>query len=72
MPAASQSQQRLFGAALHGATFPKARKLRQQMTPAKLREFASTPRTGLPNRAANVRTLANRLTAMRGAGAFQK
>lgn len=72
MQATSQSQQRLFAAAEHGATFPKARQLRQRMTLAKLREFSTTKRTGLPNRAANVRTLATRLTALRGAGAFRK
>lgn len=40
MPAKSESQRRLFSAAEHGATFPKAKKLRQSMTLAQLRDFA--------------------------------
>jgi hypothetical protein len=39
-PARSRAQQRLFQAAEHGATFPKAEKLRASMPKAKLREFA--------------------------------
>lgn len=72
MPAVSRAQANLMAAAEHGATFPKAKQLRRRMSPAQLREFATTKRSGLPNRTAHVRSLANRLTAMRGAGAFQK
>lgn len=41
MPAVSKSQQRLMGAAEHGATFPLAKKLRKSMTPQQLHDFAS-------------------------------
>jgi len=40
-PARSKSQQRLMGAALHGADFPKAREVRQSMGSKTLREYAS-------------------------------
>lgn len=72
MPATSQSQQRLFAAAEHGATFPKAKTLRRTMTHAQLHDFAATKRRGLPDRKGTIRTLANRLQALRGAGAFKK
>jgi hypothetical protein len=71
MPSVSQAQQRAFGAALGGAKFPLARKLRASMSTSKLKEFASTPRTGLPKRAGlRRRTLASHLTALRMAGKF--
>jgi len=40
-PAVSKRQQRLFGAAEHGATFPLAQKLRASMSLAQLHDFAS-------------------------------
>lgn len=48
MPAKSQSQRRLMGAAVHGATFPKARAIRRSMSKGQMREFASTQEKGLP------------------------
>ena len=53
MPAVSKSQQRLMGAAEHGATFPLAKKLRKSMTPQQLHDFAST-RGKLPKRKMNM------------------
>lgn len=41
MPAKSKAQQRLMGAAEHGATFPAAKKLRETMTHQQLHDFAS-------------------------------
>jgi hypothetical protein len=40
MPAKSKSQQRLMAAAAHGATFKKAREVRQSMSPDQLRDFS--------------------------------
>ncbi len=48
MPAKSKSQQRLFQAAEHGATFPKAKALRGAMTISQLSEFASGSMQGKP------------------------
>lgn len=48
MPAKSKAQARLFGAALHGADFPAARKLRESASPSTLREFATGKQTGKP------------------------
>ncbi len=48
MPAKSKSQERLFQAAEHGATFAKAAKLRQSMTHEQLREFATGSLRGKP------------------------
>lgn len=48
MPAKSKSQQRLMGAAAHGADFPKAQQLRQSMSGKTLREFASGSMRGKP------------------------
>ncbi len=39
MPSVSKSQQRLFAAAAHGASFPMAEQLRRSMPEAKLEEF---------------------------------
>lgn len=50
MPARSQAQQHLMGAALHGASFPLARKIRNQMTSKQMRDFASTTTKNLPKR----------------------
>lgn len=48
MPSTSLAQQHLFGAAAGGAKFPEAEKLRQSMSPAKLKEFASAHVPGAP------------------------
>lgn len=48
MPAVSKAQQRLMGAAEHGATFPMARKLRSSMTMSQLHDFASGSEKGKP------------------------
>lgn len=40
MPSKSRAQQRLFQAALHGADFQKAKRLRRMMPSAELRKFA--------------------------------
>lgn len=50
MPARSRSEQRLFGAAEHGATFPKARELRDRLTRQQLHDFASGSMQGKPER----------------------
>jgi hypothetical protein len=55
MPSVSKSQQRLFGAAEHGATFPLAEKLRSTMSHQQLHDFAATKTAGLPNRVATPR-----------------
>jgi hypothetical protein len=49
-PAKSKSQQRLFQAAEHGATFAKAKALRGAMTIGQLSEFASGSMQGKPTR----------------------
>lgn len=41
MPAKSKAQQRLMGAAEHGAKFPLAVKVRESMSPQALHDFAS-------------------------------
>lgn len=48
LPSKSRSQQRLMGAAEHGANFPMARKLRASMTQQQLRDFASGSEAGKP------------------------
>lgn len=48
MPAKSRSQQRLMQAAEHGATFPKARAIRQSMTHQQMHDFASGSEKGKP------------------------
>jgi hypothetical protein len=48
MPAVSKAQQRLMGAAEHGADFPMATKLRGSMTMSQLHDFAATPSKSLP------------------------
>ena len=48
MPAVSRAQQRLMGAAEHGAQFPMAQKLRQTMTLGQLHDFASGSMKGKP------------------------
>lgn len=51
MPATSKAQQRLMGAAEHGADFPLARKLRSSMSHDQLHDFASGSTRGKPERA---------------------
>jgi hypothetical protein len=48
MPSVSKAQQRLMGAAEHGATFPMAKQLRGSMTHQQLHDFAATKLTNLP------------------------
>ena len=48
MPAVSKAQQRLMGAAEHGATFPMAQKLRSSMTMSQLHDFAVGSEKGKP------------------------
>ena len=50
-PAKNQYQWRLMQAALHGATFPKAKQVRESMTTAQLREFTAKK----PSRKAHVK-----------------
>jgi len=56
MPAVSKAQQRLMGAAEHGADFPMARKLRQSMTLKQLHDFASGSEQGKPTHVTKTRT----------------
>jgi hypothetical protein len=46
MPAKSPAQRRLMQAAAHGATFKKAREVRQSMTPEQLRDYTRGPSVG--------------------------
>ena len=48
MPAKSKAQQRLMGAAEHGATFPMAQKVRSSMTMNQLHDFAVGSMKGKP------------------------
>lgn len=50
MPSKSRSQQRLMQAAEHGATFPKAKAIRQSMTHQQMHDFASGSERGKPQR----------------------
>lgn len=52
MPAVSKAQQRLMGAAEHGAQFPMAKKLRSTMTLGQLHDFASGSMKGKPGHVA--------------------
>lgn len=51
MPSESKAQQRLMGAAEHGADFPMARKIRASMTHAQMHDFASGSMKGKPEHA---------------------
>ncbi len=42
MPAKSAAQRRLMQAALHGATFKKAKDIRKSMSPSQIRDFTHT------------------------------
>lgn len=48
MPSVSKAQQRLMGAAEHGADFPMARKIRASMTKEQMHDFASGSEKGKP------------------------
>ena len=48
MLSVSKAQQRLMGAAEHGASFPMAQKLRKSMTMGQLHDFASGSMKGKP------------------------
>ena len=48
MPSVSKAQQRLMGAAEHGADFPMARKIRGSMTHQQMHDFASGSEAGKP------------------------
>lgn len=48
MPAVSKAQQRLMGAAEHGASFPMARKVRASMSLGQLHDFAVGSMKGKP------------------------
>lgn len=48
MPAVSKAQQRLMGAAEHGAKFPMAAKVRSSMSMQQLHDFASGSEKGKP------------------------
>lgn len=48
MPAKSKAQQRLMGAAEHGASFPLARTIRETMTQGQMHDFAAGSMKGKP------------------------
>ncbi len=48
MPSKSRAQQRLMGAAEHGASFPMARKIRASMTHQQMHDFAVGSEAGKP------------------------
>lgn len=48
MPSESKAQQHLMAAALHGAKFPMASKLRASMSMKQLHDFAATKTKKLP------------------------
>ncbi len=52
MPAPSKSEQRLMGAAAHGADFPMARKIRESMSLAQMKDFARGSMKGKPEHVA--------------------
>lgn len=56
MPAVSKSQQRLMQAALHGATFAKAKDVRASMTTQQLEDFARGSEKHKPERVTPART----------------
>jgi hypothetical protein len=72
MPARSQAQQKAMAIALHAPEKLHARNRGLLKMPrASLRAFASTSRKGLPARKTQTSSLAHRLSALRGAGAFR-
>ena len=48
MPSKSKAQARLFQAAEHGATFPKAKALAKSLTHQQMHDFAATSTSHLP------------------------
>lgn len=54
------------------ATASISKKLPRTKPHAQPRKVAAAKGSGFPDRKGNVRTLANQLTALRGAGAFKK
>jgi hypothetical protein len=48
MPSVSRAQQRLMGAAEHGANFPMAKKVRSSMTMGQMHDFAMGSEQGKP------------------------
>lgn len=48
MPSVSKAQQRLMGAAEHGASFPMAKKVRSSMTMGQMHDFAVGSEQGKP------------------------
>jgi len=65
MPAKSRAQQRLMGAAEHGAQFPMARKVASTMTKRQMHDFASGPMTGKPAHMGRQAALASHPNASR-------
>lgn len=76
MPAVSKAQQRLMGAAEHGATFPAAEKIRASMSHQQMHDFAAGSEKGKPDHVQHHVTkaishalgLAHHLTKLRNAG----
>ena len=56
MPSVSKAQQRLMGAAEHGAQFPMAQKLRKSMTMGQLHDFAVGSEKGKPEHVKKAKT----------------
>jgi hypothetical protein len=50
MPAKSKPQQRLMAAALHGASFPLAKKVRSSMTISQLADYATVKKPSRPTK----------------------
>ena len=65
MPSVSKAQQRLMGAAEHGADFPMARKLRSSMSHDQLHDFAAGPEKGKPEHVRPAKATANVTLPMR-------
>lgn len=57
MPAKSKAQQRLIGAAEHGAQFPMAQKIRQSMTHQQMHDFAVGSEANKPQHVSSGRSL---------------
>ena len=63
MPAESQAQQRLMGAAYGGSPTPAARRIRESLSDAELRAYASGSRRALPARVRRSSVLTAQLRA---------
>ena len=61
MPAKSKAQQRLMGAAEHGADFPMARKIRASMTKEQMHDFAAGSQRGKPEHVKHKKSDGDRL-----------